>query len=231
MAEIERASKKPKLEQRVFNLYGKTRKIPCTVGVTLQKKCTNRCRLRRCCSTDCRTHRWRHISVHSTKFLSRERGFFFIFRWLRETLCKEKNKMILEERGRNAFGLISPGRPCAKPSQQQSDYTQITRPACVAWRACTSTSSSLQWIVPSSSTVTVSSCLLRAYNTNLGVATNHPSFSTSCSFMNQVLAQLDLLSNDLLRNWRKINPYKNDVYLGGVHRAEERTGILHRGDG
>jgi adenosylhomocysteinase len=41
---------------------------------------------------------------------------------------------------------------------------------------------------------------------NLGCATGHPSFVMSCSFTNQVLAQLDLLK-------AKEKAYKNDVYL------------------
>jgi len=43
---------------------------------------------------------------------------------------------------------------------------------------------------------------------NLGCATGHPSFVMSCSFTNQVLAQLDLCNN-----WQKTKAYKNDVYL------------------
>merc|ERR1712187_943280 len=43
---------------------------------------------------------------------------------------------------------------------------------------------------------------------NLGCATGHPSFVMSCSFTNQVLAQLDLL-----KNWKEGKGYKNDVYL------------------
>merc|ERR1711988_1986467 len=43
---------------------------------------------------------------------------------------------------------------------------------------------------------------------NHGCATGHPSFVMSCSFTNQVLAQLDLL-----RNWQGDKKYKNDVYL------------------
>merc|ERR1719359_336266 len=43
---------------------------------------------------------------------------------------------------------------------------------------------------------------------NLGCATGHPSFVMSCSFTNQVLAQLDLV-----RNWKETKAYKNDVYL------------------
>merc|ERR1712039_785389 len=43
---------------------------------------------------------------------------------------------------------------------------------------------------------------------NLGCATGHPSFVMSCSFTNQVLAQLDLLKNQ-----KENKGYKNDVYL------------------
>merc|ERR1712107_323104 len=43
---------------------------------------------------------------------------------------------------------------------------------------------------------------------NLGCATCHPSFVMSCSFTNQVLAQLDIL-----KNWKETKAYKNDVYL------------------
>merc|ERR1712029_724440 len=44
---------------------------------------------------------------------------------------------------------------------------------------------------------------------NLGCATGHPSFVMSCSFTNQVLAQLDLLEN-----WKENKGYKTDqVYL------------------
>merc|ERR1739848_352603 len=43
---------------------------------------------------------------------------------------------------------------------------------------------------------------------NLGCATGHPSFVMSCSFTNQVLAQLDLQ-----KNWKETKAYKNDVYL------------------
>merc|ERR1712063_194104 len=43
---------------------------------------------------------------------------------------------------------------------------------------------------------------------NLGCAAGHPSFVMSCSFTNQVLAQLDLL-----KNWQETKAYKNDVYL------------------
>merc|ERR1712021_123676 len=43
---------------------------------------------------------------------------------------------------------------------------------------------------------------------NLGCATGHPSFVMSCSFTNQVLAQIDLMNN-----WKGPKSYKNDVYL------------------
>jgi adenosylhomocysteinase len=43
---------------------------------------------------------------------------------------------------------------------------------------------------------------------NLGCATGHPSFVMSCSFTNQVLAQLDLL-----KNWKETKKYENQVYL------------------
>merc|ERR1711983_473509 len=43
---------------------------------------------------------------------------------------------------------------------------------------------------------------------NLGCATGHPSFVMSCSFTNQVLAQIDLL-----KNWKETKSYKNQVYL------------------
>merc|ERR1712209_92812 len=43
---------------------------------------------------------------------------------------------------------------------------------------------------------------------NLGCATGHPSFVMSCSFTNQVLAQLDIL-----KNVKENKGYKNQVYL------------------
>merc|ERR1739841_358583 len=78
---------------------------------------------------------------------------------------------------------------------------------------------------------------------NLGCATGHPSFVMSCSFTNQVLAQLDLL-----KNWKETKAYKNDVYLlpkaldekvaappacfGCQHdKVEQGTGRLHRCQG
>jgi len=56
---------------------------------------------------------------------------------------------------------------------------------------------------------------------NLGCATGHPSFVMSCSFTNQVLAQLDLL-----KNWKETQQYKNDVYL--LPKAlDEKVAALH----
>merc|ERR1711964_647898 len=56
---------------------------------------------------------------------------------------------------------------------------------------------------------------------NLGCATGHPSFVMSCSFTNQVLGQLDLLSN-----WKQGKGYKNDVYLL-PKELDEKVASLH----
>jgi len=56
---------------------------------------------------------------------------------------------------------------------------------------------------------------------NLGCATGHPSFVMSCSFTNQLLAQLDLL-----KNWKETKAYKNDVYLLPKH-LDEKVARLH----
>jgi len=56
---------------------------------------------------------------------------------------------------------------------------------------------------------------------NLGCATGHPSFVMSCSFTNQVLAQLDLLNN-----WKQTKAYKNDVYLLPKN-LDEKVANLH----
>eukprot|EP00466_Bigelowiella_natans_P016441 jgi/Bigna1/47828/estExt_Genewise1.C_190037 len=55
---------------------------------------------------------------------------------------------------------------------------------------------------------------------NLGCATGHPSFVMSCSFTNQVLAQLELWEG------RKSNKYGNDVYLIPKH-LDEKVARLH----
>merc|ERR1712083_425291 len=54
---------------------------------------------------------------------------------------------------------------------------------------------------------------------NLGCATGNPSFVMSCSFTNQVLAQLDLLK-------AKEKGYKNDVYLL-PKELDEKVASLH----
>merc|ERR1712010_393325 len=56
---------------------------------------------------------------------------------------------------------------------------------------------------------------------NLGCATGHPSFVMSCSFTNQVLAQLDLLEN-----WKNNKGYKNQVYLLPKN-LDEKVARLH----
>merc|ERR1712080_363839 len=56
---------------------------------------------------------------------------------------------------------------------------------------------------------------------NLGCATGHPSFVMSCSFTNQVLAQLDLF-----KNWKESKGYKNDVYLLPKD-LDEKVASLH----
>jgi len=56
---------------------------------------------------------------------------------------------------------------------------------------------------------------------NLGCATGHPSFVMSCSFTNQVLAQLDLL-----KNWKENKGYKNEVYLL-PKELDEKVARLH----
>merc|ERR1719284_325791 len=58
---------------------------------------------------------------------------------------------------------------------------------------------------------------------NLGCATGHPSFVMSCSFTNQVLAQLDLLENT-----QKNKGYKNEVYLL-PKELDEKVARLHLG--
>merc|ERR1712150_281003 len=56
---------------------------------------------------------------------------------------------------------------------------------------------------------------------NLGCATGHPSFVMSCSFTNQMLAQLDIL-----KNWKETKAYKNEVYL--LPKAlDEKVARLH----
>ena len=53
---------------------------------------------------------------------------------------------------------------------------------------------------------------------NLACATGHPSFVMSCSFTNQVLAQIEL--------WTKSGDYENDVYVLPKH-LDEKVAALH----
>ena len=53
---------------------------------------------------------------------------------------------------------------------------------------------------------------------NLGCATGHPSFVMSCSFSNQVLAQIEL--------WQNGDKYKNEVYVLPKH-LDEKVARLH----
>ncbi|RKF19338.1 adenosylhomocysteinase [Altericroceibacterium spongiae] len=60
--------------------------------------------------------------------------------------------------------------------------------------------------------------LARGRLVNLGCATGHPSFVMSCSFTNQVLAQIEL--------YTKGDQYKNDVYVLPKH-LDEKVAALH----
>ncbi|MFP6745180.1 MAG: adenosylhomocysteinase, partial [Alphaproteobacteria bacterium] len=53
---------------------------------------------------------------------------------------------------------------------------------------------------------------------NLGCATGHPSFVMSCSFTNQVLAQIEL--------WNNAGTYENKVYVLPKH-LDEKVATLH----
>jgi adenosylhomocysteinase len=57
---------------------------------------------------------------------------------------------------------------------------------------------------------------------NLGCATGHPSFVMSCSFTNQVMAQLELWSS------KDTKKYKKQVYLLPKH-LDEKVAMLHLG--
>jgi len=57
---------------------------------------------------------------------------------------------------------------------------------------------------------------------NLGCATGHPSFVMSCSFTNQVVAQLELWTE------RKSHKYENKVYVLPKH-LDEKVARLHLG--
>merc|ERR1711941_156641 len=73
-----------------------------------------------------------------------------------------------------------------------------------------------RWVFPDGHGVIV---LAAGRLLNLGCATGHPSFVMSCSFTNQVLAQLDLLK-------ATEKGYKNDVYLL-PKELDEKVASLH----
>ena len=74
-----------------------------------------------------------------------------------------------------------------------------------------------QIIFPDGKRITV---LAEGRLVNLGCATGHPSFVMSCSFTNQVLAQIEL--------WRHRERYGNEVYVLPKH-LDEKVARLHLG--
>ena len=76
-----------------------------------------------------------------------------------------------------------------------------------------------QFVWPNGKVVTV---LAEGRLVNLGCATGHPSFVMSCSFTNQVMAQLELWSN------RGKGKYKKQVYLLPKD-LDEKVAMLHLG--
>ena len=76
-----------------------------------------------------------------------------------------------------------------------------------------------QFVWPNGKVVTV---LAEGRLVNLGCATGHPSFVMSCSFTNQVMAQLELWTN------RATKKYKKQVYLL-PKSLDEKVAALHLG--
>ena len=76
-----------------------------------------------------------------------------------------------------------------------------------------------QFVWPSGKVVTV---LAEGRLVNLGCATGHPSFVMSCSFTNQVMAQLELWNN------KATGKYKKQVYLL-PKELDEKVAMLHLG--
>ena len=76
-----------------------------------------------------------------------------------------------------------------------------------------------QFVWPNGKVVTI---LAEGRLVNLGCATGHPSFVMSCSFTNQVMAQLELWSN------KDTKKYKKQVYLLPKH-LDEKVAMLHLG--
>ncbi|MEK6544622.1 MAG: adenosylhomocysteinase [Elusimicrobiota bacterium] len=76
-----------------------------------------------------------------------------------------------------------------------------------------------QYVWPNGKTLTI---LAEGRLVNLGCATGHPSFVMSCSFTNQVMAQIELWEN------RTTGKYKNQVYLL-PKKLDEKVARLHLG--
>ena len=76
-----------------------------------------------------------------------------------------------------------------------------------------------QFVWPTGKVVTV---LAEGRLVNLGCATGHPSFVMSCSFTNQVMAQLELWNN------KATGKYKKQVYLL-PKELDEKVAMLHLG--
>jgi adenosylhomocysteinase len=76
-----------------------------------------------------------------------------------------------------------------------------------------------QFVWPNGKVVTI---LAEGRLVNLGCATGHPSFVMSCSFTNQVMAQLELWNN------RTTGKYKKQVYLL-PKELDEKVAMLHLG--
>jgi len=76
-----------------------------------------------------------------------------------------------------------------------------------------------QFVWPNGKVVTI---LAEGRLVNLGCATGHPSFVMSCSFTNQVMAQIELWST------RTQNKYEKKVYILPKH-LDEKVAALHLG--
>merc|ERR1712154_561268 len=74
-----------------------------------------------------------------------------------------------------------------------------------------------RWVFPDGKGIII---LAEGRLLNLGCATGHPSFVMSCSFTNQVVAQVDLWQN------KDKNKYKNDVYTL-PKELDEKVARLH----
>ncbi|KAL6188860.1 hypothetical protein ACLB2K_040251 [Fragaria x ananassa] len=77
-----------------------------------------------------------------------------------------------------------------------------------------------RWVFPDTKTGVI--VLAEGRLMNLGCATGHPSFVMSCSFTNQVIAQLELW------NERKSGKYEKKVYVLPKH-LDEKVAALHLG--